>query len=138
MAKPEARLTENLNKGIRALGIYAWKISDKFTTGVLDTWYSGNKADLWVEYKWDPEPPKYAPIRPGLSEKQKDWIMGRHSEGRSVAVIIGTPLGCIIYPGLAYQKPKCRTDVTFYTKKEVIDWIHKKVEHNEQGTTPHT
>ncbi len=54
-------------------------------------WYSGNKADLWVEYKFLPQIPQTAIIDPLklLSVLQYNWLRQRDEEGRNVAVIIG-------------------------------------------------
>lgn len=54
-------------------------------------WYSGSKADLWVEYKFLPTVPQTAIVDPLklLSVLQHNWIRQRDEEGRNVAVIIG-------------------------------------------------
>jgi hypothetical protein len=61
-----------------------------FRSGTADVWYSGLKADLWVEYKWL-ELPKRASteIDLDLSAQQLRWLRERYAEGRNVAVIAG-------------------------------------------------
>ena len=70
------------------------KMNNPFRGGTADWWYSGDKADLWVEYKYLPKVP--AVIRPALSELQKLWLNGRLAEGRNVRVIVGHPKGGVI------------------------------------------
>ena len=64
--------------------------------GTPDVWYSGNKGDLWVEYKWLPKLPKLIRTRDLLSPLQLMWIEARHDEGRTVWVIVGSPEGNLI------------------------------------------
>ena len=70
-------------------GVYSWKISDRFTAGIPDSYYSGNKGDLWVEYKFEQKVPATAKRHARLSALQKTWLKERHLEGRNVAVVIG-------------------------------------------------
>ena len=78
--------------------IYRWKINDNFEGGVADAYYSGNKGDLWVEYKYIKALPKRSAttIKTSLSQQQKLWLSRRSEEGRRVAVIIGSPMPYII------------------------------------------
>ena len=78
--------------------IYRWKINDNFEGGVADAYYSGEEGDLWIEYKYLPALPKRSttPIRTCLSAQQRLWLTRRHSEGRQVAVVIGSPDGAVI------------------------------------------
>lgn len=126
MSNPESRYTRSINDRVKP-EIYAWKISDRFTSGVLDCWYSGTGGDLWAEYKWLAQVPKRAPVRPTLSEKQKDWMRERHAEGRNVAVIIGTPDGAVIYPGTSFENPKPASELEFLTRNALANWIISEV-----------
>ncbi len=67
------------------------KMNNPYSSGTPDVWYSGNYADLWVEYKFLPTVPQTAIIDPLklLSVLQHNWIRQRDEEGRNVAVIIG-------------------------------------------------
>ena len=90
--------------------IYVWKINDNFQGGVADAYYSMRGGrDLWIEYKFLKELPKRADtvVRFGLSELQKDWLRQRHLDGRTVAVVVGSPQGSLILPGTSWD-----TDVT--------------------------
>lgn len=66
-------------------------MSNPYSSGTPDVWYSGNKADLWIEYKFLPTVPQTAIIDPLklLSVLQANWLNGRYEEGRNVAVVIG-------------------------------------------------
>lgn len=72
-------------------------MNNPYRSGTADWWYSGAKADLWIEYKFIPRIPVRALIVPDLSPRQKDWLDGRLSEGRNVAVIVGCPEGGVLY-----------------------------------------
>lgn len=88
----------------RAPDLYVWKINDNYQGGVADAYYSGER-DHWVEYKYIPALPKRPEtiVKLDLSPLQRDWLESRAKEGRTVAVIIGSPLGSVIFPGLAWQ-----------------------------------
>ena len=83
--------------------IYRWKISDRFTAGVPDAYYSG-KSDLWIEYKLEKTPTQN--IRPKLTELQKQWLRERYHEGRNVAVVVGLPKGFLLFRELEWEKSK--------------------------------
>ena len=121
----EATYTSGINRGVKARGVYAWKISDRFTAGVPDSYYSGNTADLWVEYKWVQALPKRVAPTPQLSKNQALWLKDQHERGRMVAVILGSPEGAVIYPGLSWESPAPTPKVV--AKSEVIDWIVERV-----------
>lgn len=95
--------------------IYHWKVSDRFTNGVPDAYYSSKKGDLWVEYKYYPKLPKT--ITPKLTKLQKDWLISRHEEGRRVAVIIGSPTECAVY-----ENPTLTTPVRM-SREDLIEWF---------------
>jgi hypothetical protein len=79
------------------------KMSNQYTSGTPDDYYSGSKGDLWVEYKFLPKTPQRAIVKPMelLSPLQAKWINEhhedfKHSLERTVAVVIGCPDGGII------------------------------------------
>lgn len=72
-------------------------MNNPYRGGTADWWYSGDRADLWVEYKYIDRIPVRASVLPDLSELQKDWLAGRVRENRNVAVIVGCPEGGVIY-----------------------------------------
>lgn len=99
--------------------VYRVKFSDRFNAGIPDTWYSGNLGDIWIEYKYQETPGH----KPKLSDLQKAWLVDRHAEGRSVACVVGTPKGVIIYEGAEWIHYKSYTIVTF---EDYITWIQSK------------
>ena len=74
------------------------KMHNPYRRGTADYWYSGKHRDLWVEYKYLPNLPTRDNtfISADLSELQREWLNGRHTEGRNVWVIIGHPKGAVI------------------------------------------
>lgn len=87
--------------------IYAWKINDNYQGGVADAYYSRRGGgDIWVEYKYIPALPKrqHTLVQFNLSELQKDWLRERNLDGRTVAVVVGSPAGSLILPGTAWEE----------------------------------
>lgn len=103
--------------------VYKWKISDRFTAGVPDAYYSGAGGDLWVEYKWVKKLPKL--VRPGLSQLQRLWLNARLQEGRNVAVVVGSPQGHIVFTDGEWDDGK--EPVTVFSTKQIAQWITNEV-----------
>lgn len=76
------------------------KNHNDYVGGIPDVWYSGNRNDLWVEYKYLPIKQPRSNVVPDLSPKQLHWIKSRRNEGRNVWVIVGYKLGGVIYSDL--------------------------------------
>ena len=95
---------------------YRVKLSDRFAGGIPDTWYSGPKGDLWVEYKYQEVPGH----KPNLSDLQKHWLIDRDSEGRNVACVVGTPKGVIVYAGTSWLQYRDYEIIPF---ADYITWI---------------
>jgi hypothetical protein len=129
----ESEYTRAVGKGLPK-EIYKWKVSDRFTAGVPDAWYSGNKDDLWVEYKFVQKIPKK--VKPKLSKLQEKWLNDRAAQGRSVAVIVGSPLGAVILVDGAWNHSSEWGSLK--SKKEVIEWITQQTMHYTplNSTTP--
>lgn len=105
------------------------KMANPYRGGTADCWYSGDKADLWLEYKFITRVPKSAGILPALSALQLDWLRGRYNESRNVAVIVGCPTGGVIYERLAWE---CEMSPLAFTTKiktrsELAQWILGKI-----------
>jgi hypothetical protein len=80
------------------------KHNNPFRSGTADVWYSGRKADLWVEYKFVEIPVRGATDLPiDLSARQLNWLRGRLSEGRNVAVIVGCKEGGVLLQNRAWE-----------------------------------
>jgi hypothetical protein len=95
-AKPETGFYRRVNAGIPKV-VHRQKITSLFGNGTPDFWYSGYKADAWVEYKWVASLSRNGvdPLKL-LSALQVHWINCRYAEGRLVLVVIGSPEGCVI------------------------------------------
>lgn len=121
----EGTFTQTVNRLVRQAGGYAWKVSDRFTAGVPDAWYSGPASDLWVEYKWEPKLPKKV-IRPKLTRQQKSWLNARHTEGRSVAVVVASPEGSVVLEDTAWNEGVARPDVLL-SRNDLVEVILEKI-----------
>jgi hypothetical protein len=117
----ESGYTRKIGKLLRS-GVYTWKISDRFTAGIPDAYYSGAVSDIWVEYKFIPKPPKTTKQRPALSAMQEKWLRERMEEGRNVAVIVGlgTRNGIILTGRKIFEPIDLSTAISC---QEIADWI---------------
>jgi len=119
----ESGFTSAVNKKLPS-EIYVWKVSDRFSAGVPDCYYSSAKKDMWIEYKYYPKGlPKN--VTPNLSELQKRWLNARYDEGRTVFVVVGSPTDCLIYEDKEWMGPKPRGQAI--SRKELIGWITKEI-----------
>lgn len=86
--------------------LYIWKINDNYAGGVPDAYYSGNKNDLWLEYKYLKTIPKrndtVIDFTKMLSPLQQKWLKERHNEGRNVGVVIGSEFGGLLLMGTEF------------------------------------
>jgi hypothetical protein len=96
-AKPENTFRQGVHKYLPS-ELHHEKMCNPYSSGTPDDWYSGNRGDLWVEYKYLPKVPLRAEVVPEklLSPLQLRWLNGRYTEGRLVAVVIGCPEGGVI------------------------------------------
>lgn len=132
--KPETGFSNALRKALPE-SIYSMKNHNDYTSGVPDIWFSGPKADLWVEMKFVQKLPKTVPLRPYalLSKLQEQWLRKRYEEGRNVAVIIGckrgTKLEGFILRDLAWERdiqPQ-DFDALIKSKLELVSFIEDQV-----------
>lgn len=102
--KPESKFLQKINKQVTG---YKVKLNVQFNNGIPDCYYSGSAGDLWVEYKWIPKLPvrNSTEIKIDLSPAQLLWLHGRCKEGRNVAVIVGSPEGCVILTDCRWEQP---------------------------------
>jgi len=105
--------------------IERWKINDSYTSGVADTYYSGNKTDIWIEYKLVRNNPKKH--TPKLSALQKAWLKRQYNRGRKVYVLVGVKGGKgVILKNLEWEN---QCDMTqLLTKKQIAQWITEQCE----------
>ena len=74
------------------IDLYKWKIHDSYTNGVPDAMYAGDKAILFIEYKYVPALPKIktTPIKINLSKLQLQWLNNFVDMGHNAVVVVGT------------------------------------------------
>lgn len=108
------------------------KMNNPYSSGVADDLYCGNRADLWVEYKYLQKVPVRADVDPVklLSPLQLDWINERYarvkeSDERRVAVVIGCTGGGVILTDLAWTRPIKADEFKrrIVPRRGVADWI---------------
>jgi len=105
LATPENTFIQSVHR-LLPVELYRIKNNNMFHAGQPDVWYSGDRADLWVEYKFIALPKRGDTlIVPGLSELQKNWLKCRYAEGRNVGVIIGCKEGGVWFPGVSWEEP---------------------------------
>lgn len=123
---PENRFITAINGRIPDV-VHREKMHNMYRGGTFDVWYSGSKADLWVEYKYRTTP-KRGLVVPELSALQKDWGTKRHAEGRTVYVVVGCPEGAVVFEphqwGEGVSVEEFRK--ALLTKSALAAWIYEK------------
>ena len=106
--------------------IYKWKIMNMMQNGVPDAYFSGLAGDCWIEFKWQKAPKRdNTKFKVQVSELQNRWLSYRASEGRNVAVVLGTPDGCRIFDSVNWSIPITRKDL-IHTRADIVEWIIKQ------------
>lgn len=101
---PENTFIASVHKHL-PFDLYRIKNNNTYNAGQPDVWYSGPRADLWIEYKFVVIPKRPdTQIKIELSELQKNWLKSRHAEGRSVAVVVGSKDGGALFTGDSWDK----------------------------------
>ena len=129
-AKPETTFINALHRKLPK-SVYHMKNNNPYTGGIPDCYYSGQSGDLWVEFKYLPTMPVRAEVHPAklLSALQTEWLNGRHTEGRNVAVIIGAPKGGVLLVDRAWEvslSPQLFGSL-IRSKDDLIEWILTQV-----------
>lgn len=137
---PENRFIKSVNDKLKK-EIYCEKMHNPYRGGTADVWYSG-KRDMWIEYKWINSVPKKGVLIPALSSLQGIWCTNRFNEGRTVFVVVGCPLGAIIFSNPAeWTDGLDVTKIQPIPKPEYVLWIKRKttgeVDAGNKGTKEH-
>lgn len=118
--------------------IHSEGMANPYRGGTPDRYYEGNKAPLWVEYKYLAKLPPIIDLlrytektEPMLSKLQQGWLRRAHGNGQPVAVIVGCSetvggrKGGVIFPGTSWDKPISRDGFIqlMWTPKEIAAWI---------------
>ncbi len=129
--KPENTFRTGVHKYLPA-DLYHVKMNNPFAAGIADDWYSGSKADLWVEYKYLQVPKRPSTLidltagkKPEISHLQQEWLRSRHTEGRSVAVIVGCPQGGVLFLDREWESPITAEDFNsrLLSRQQLASWI---------------
>lgn len=123
--KPENTFIGKIHKRLPA-SVYRMKTNNPYVAGIPDCYYSGIGADLWVEYKYVGKIPKNGMVKIALSALQRHWIVGRISEGRNVAVIVGSPEGAMIFyldTSVPEEMSAAHFRIGMVNIEEVVVWI---------------
>lgn len=122
--KPENRFIHGVHKHLSET-LYRVKLNTPYTGGIPDCYYSGDKSELWIEYKYIATLPVRTPTKPDLSGLQKHWLRGRHAEGRNVAVIVGHERD-----GIILRVDRMEDDITaagfwehMMSQRDIAKWI---------------
>lgn len=103
------------------------KNHNQYNGGIPDVWYSGNRSDLWIEYKFVTLPKRDTTlIVPGLSDLQQNWIESRFNEGRNVGVVVGCKSGGVWFDGINWRR--CITAAQFRTSMIARQDLAKTIE----------
>lgn len=127
--KPENTFIAAVHKKLGPEKPYFEKMYNPLRSGTPDVYYSGDIGEMWIEYKYIPRIPRSEEIRPDLTPRQSRWLNNRHTEGRNVAVVLGTPDGAVIYRNREWDSPLTHTELRgrLLTKEEVAKWITTQV-----------
>lgn len=123
-SKPETTFYRSVHKRLAA-DTYFEKMNNPYRGGTPDVWYSGEAADLWVEYKWLPRVPVRASVKVDLSEKQRLWLDNRYEEGRNVSVILGCKEGGVILTHMEWAEDVDADlfNALLQSRDEIAQWI---------------
>lgn len=110
---PETRFIASVHRHLPPVTeFHREKMANPYRGGTADSWYSGDKGDLWIEWKWIELPKRdtteidlTAGAKPMLSMLQQDWIKNRLAEGRRVWVVVGFKEGCMIFKDTNWSIP---------------------------------
>lgn len=106
-AKPETTFYTSVHKHLPPLSqLHREKMANPYRGGTADHWYSGEKADLWIEWKFIKLPARdNTIIKVGLSELQHDWLRRRRLENRNVWVVVGCKEGGVVMTRMEWAVP---------------------------------
>lgn len=124
--KPETRFYRRVNEKL-IKDVHRQKVSSLYGNGTPDFWYSGFKADAWVEYKWLAKLSRNGvdPVKL-LSPLQRHWLNKRHEERRLILVIIGSPQGCAILENGEWNE-RVPVEEFRYTTSDLTDYLIERL-----------
>ena len=132
MIQPENRFIQSVNRKLPLKTVIHYeKMNNPYRRGTADSWYSGNKADMWIEWKYVPKLPKTIDPQKLLHPLQTAWLNGRWKEGRNVCVVIGCPEGGVVLRDKEWCEvvndftSKLRTvaEIAEYIKRQIVEEV---------------
>jgi len=108
------------------------KMNNPYSSGVADDLYCGNRADLWIEYKFLPKIPVRAEVDPSklLSSLQALWINEKYkrivgSRERQIAVVVGCPDGGVVFADQSWMHAISAKAFRekLVSRRELAQWI---------------
>jgi hypothetical protein len=114
--------------------VYSEKMSNPYSSGTPDLWFSGRNDDLWLEVKYLVLPKRgHTMVDFDLSARQQLWLRNRHAEGRSTGVLIGSPEGGLLLLNLDWEVTFPAEDFRLHAVAK--DVIASRIRHIT-GTSP--
>lgn len=134
--KPENVFIDSVHRHL-PVELYRMKNHNEYNAGIADVWYD-DKRDAWVEYKFLALPVRDTTVidlaggkNPPITHLQQQWLAARHSNGRSVGVIVGCKEGGVWFPGVSWCEPLTVADFRskLLSRKElakvIVDLVSK-------------
>lgn len=130
---PETRFIASIHR-LLSPSFHWEKMANPYRGGTADCWYSGNRTDLWIEWKFVEVPKRDDTIvNLGLSALQVDWLNSRWNEGRNIWVITGSKEGGVVFTDGRWNLPirakGFRTQI--HNKAMIAKQIIDHVEHHQ-------
>lgn len=136
MSQPETSFRIGVERHLPSKNeLHREKMSNPYSGGTADSWYSGSLGDLWVEYKFIAVPKRDATVidlnagkRPTLSPLQLDWLNRRFAEGRNVSVVVGCAEGGVILLARLWETPMTAREFRsrLVDRKSIAAWIARE------------
>lgn len=107
-------------------GPYHEKNNNPFSSGTPDVYYSGSKADLWVEYKFITNLRlSGGMVRTSLTPRQRLWLRQRWAEGRNCRLIVGSYFGHLIIEGPDFNPDVLGADLkaSLMSDEDIARWL---------------
>jgi hypothetical protein len=105
MSKPENQFITSVHAHLPPNSrLYRMKNNNMFNAGIADCWYSGPNGDVWIEWKFITVPKMNDTVinflggkKPMVTALQKEWLMERRREKRTVRLGVGSKDGGMLF-----------------------------------------
>ena len=129
---PEATFRDSVHKYLPPQHIvYRMPNSNRYVSGVPDTYYEGDNGALWVEWKKVPKIPRvWVPGKKGTpTSLQRDWLHRAHMNRVNVAVIVGCPAGGVFMRDFEWNKEWTQDEFfeRVVSRKQLANYIAAEV-----------